>query len=163
MNREERSNIIRGNVRLNHQWVSLERAQTEERRRNERIGRGLVLCQGDWVSIDEKLRRCAPVVPAESPQQGASEPQPIIVNQHITNQTYTITNDNRVSSQHRHVHLDILGSSPRANSTDLRAIRQIDSLIPPEIPESPRADTSPARKSLPPSDISPGDQERFLD
>jgi hypothetical protein len=110
---EERKNIIRGLVRSEKGWVSIEEKVRTESLRRKKIETGLVFFQGEWISIEEKIAR----VSLSTVQPQAQ--QPIVMNKTINQQTYNVYNDNRTMQEnvheHRHVHIgpDQLGRVSR--------------------------------------------------
>lgn len=101
---EEMKNIIRGLVRSEKGWISIEEKIRAEALRRKKLENGLVFFQGEWIPIEEKIIRVSPAK-VESQEQ-----QPVVVNKTVNQQTYNVYNDNRTIQknfhEHRHVHLD---------------------------------------------------------
>ena len=160
MIREDRARVIHGMVQDRGRWISLERAEQQQSRLREMIEQGYVQFQGEWIPIDEKLRRLRLEEP--SPAQ----PSQVTVNKTVNRQVYNVSNvtDNRTWNQnrheHRHIHVDprqlgapeqrvIPGESP-PRRLDQR--KSSEGRLPPG-EENPRL-AHDGRKNLPPPENS---------
>lgn len=156
MIREDRARVIHGMVQDRGRWISLERAEQQQSRLREMIRQGYVQFQGEWIPIDEKLRRLR--LEAKSPEQ----PSQVTVNKTVNRQVYNVSNvtDNRTWNrnrhEHRHIHVDprqlgapegrVIPGEPPPRRLDPR--RSPDEALPPA-DENARLDHR-KRKNLPP-------------
>ena len=101
MNRQEKQQIIHGNVFVDGRWVPIDQKVAIERERRKKIEAGYVYFQQEWMTIDEKLRRVHPPAPPAQKDAGT-----VIINNY-DNRTFTNIDKRTVHHhEHRHVHLD---------------------------------------------------------
>jgi hypothetical protein len=128
--REERAQVIRGNVRHQGNWVPLARKTELQIERGKKIAAGLVEYNGGWVTIDQKMTLLGlkPSTPAAGPQV-------------VINQVYNIHHDTR----HEHRHLHVSGNPMGITGGDGER---------PILPEDVSRDrlAAPDRRALPPGE-----------